>query len=427
MSKTNSNSITSIFISELNNLESDFRGKMLERFRKSGNEIPDDLIFYDGTHSPLKLKSMGEKEVDIYARVPGKYKIYLMIEVKAGIYEDLQDSQKIKGEYQKTSKAEKIPLFFLIPKAYSHRNDDNFIKENIIEWEEVLSIATSCKDNRIVNQIYDFVELTENENYFDEKSNICNQFQNIEEIIAESIKAKELLDKCLKKIDDKHFNETQYEFGYYWNNDSCFLGFNYVNNNYILSFDIAENEKNTEIGKKDFYFWEGWYFIPFDKHEQEMLTIKDFKICFPKKYLNKIDFTALEELNKIKADKLIDAFVLLNILNETYDTIFEENEYYIKGDPQNNDCGIGLYFDEKLTSNRKFFIGVNPNLKDKKFWFSLALDITQNIKIKPEWYCDEDKEYAYFPIRKEELCKCESRKELIKTLSLEIDKIIKSI
>lgn len=199
MSRTNSNSITSIFISEFNNLKSDFRKKMLERFKKTGNEIPDDLIFYDGTHSPLKLKSMGEKEVDIYARVPGKYKIYLMIEVKAGINEDLQDSQKIKGEYKKTSIAEKIPLFFLIPKAYSQRNDDDFIKENNIEWEEVLEIATSCKDNRIVNQIRDFVELTEDENYFDEKSNICNKFQNIEVCVDESVKSKRIIRQMFKE------------------------------------------------------------------------------------------------------------------------------------------------------------------------------------------------------------------------------------
>lgn len=158
-----------------------------------------------------------------------------------------------------------------------------------------------------------------------------------------------------------------------------------------------------------------------------MPTIKDFKKIFPKKYLNKIDLTVLEELNKIKANKLIDAFVLLNILDETYENIFKKNEYYIKGAPQNNEYGIGLHFDEKLNSNRKFFIGLNPILKDKKYWFSLALELSQNITINPVWYLDDEKEYAYFPIRKEKLCKCVSRKELRDILNLEIENIIKSI
>ena len=316
MSKTNSNSITSILIYELNNNEL-FKKEMLKVFReKSKSDIPENILFYDGTHSPLKIKTMGEKEVDIYARVPGKYKIYLMIEVKAGINEDLQNSQKIGGEYWKTSKTG-IPLFFIIPRAYTHKNDKKYIHENNIDWEDILKIANNCGNDKMVSQINNFVEITEGDAELNDESCVIKKIAKIEDYIEERKKSKDLLDRSLRKINDKKFSETQYEFGYYWNNNTYFFGFNDLDKNYILSLDITENTQNTELGKEefDFYFLEGWYFIPLKKlNNKQFFTVEDLKRLFSEKYTKKLDLSLIDNLNQLDAESQNSALLINDLL-----------------------------------------------------------------------------------------------------------------
>lgn len=428
MSKTNSNSITSILIYELNNNKI-FRKEMLKVFRQiSKSDIPENILFYDGTHSPLKIKTMGEKEVDIYARVPGKYKIYLMIEVKAGINEDLQDSQKIGGEYWKTSQTG-IPLFFIIPKAYIHKNDKKYIHENNIDWEEILKIANNCGNDKMVSQINNFVEITEVDAELNDESCVIKKIAEIEDYIEERKKSKDLLDRSLRKINDKKFSETQYEFGYYWNNNTYFLGFNDLDKNYILSLDITENTQNTELGKEefDFYFLEGWYFIPLKKlNNKQFFTVEDLKRLFSEKYTKKLDLSLIDNLNQLDAESQNSALLINDLLRDSFESIFEESKDYELGDYQNNEYGIGYYFDEKRNKKRKFFIGLNPILDDKSYWFSVAVDLN-TVKPKDEWYFDSDKKYAYFKIIKDNLVKCKNKKELRENLKNEIQRIINSI
>ena len=97
MNRTNSNSITSILIFALNNKKSPFRNKILKE--KFGIESNENLCFYDGTHNPLLIHEMKNKQVDIYAREIGKHKVTMMIEIKANLQETLQKSQGKKGEY----------------------------------------------------------------------------------------------------------------------------------------------------------------------------------------------------------------------------------------------------------------------------------------------------------------------------------------
>lgn len=63
MSRTNSNSITSILIYELNNNEN-FRKKMLEEFKRLAPdaEINDKIVFYDGTYSTLLIPEMKKRK-----------------------------------------------------------------------------------------------------------------------------------------------------------------------------------------------------------------------------------------------------------------------------------------------------------------------------------------------------------------------------
>lgn len=166
MNRTNSNSITSILILALNYNKS-FRDKILKE--KFGIEQNDNLCFYDGTHTPLLFPEMKNKEVDIYAREIGKHKVTLMIEVKASLQEILQTSQGKKGEYSSVSKNRGIALFYIIPRKYYHREE---IPKNgkIIEWEEILEIAETCKNKTgLSEQIRKFVDLDENEIEFSDQ------------------------------------------------------------------------------------------------------------------------------------------------------------------------------------------------------------------------------------------------------------------
>lgn len=430
MSKTNSNSITSILIYELNNNEL-FKKEMLKVFReKSKSDIPENILFYDGTHSPLKIKTMGEKEVDIYARVPGKYKIYLMIEVKAGINEDLQDSQKIGGEYWKTSKTG-IPLFFIIPRAYTHKNDKKYIHENNIDWEEILKIANNCGNDKMVSQINNFVEITEVDAELNDESCVIKKISEIEDLIEERQKCKAILDRCLEKISDKVFSETQYEFGYYWNNKTYFLGFNYLEDKYILSLDIAESKKNTELGKDEynFYFLEGWYFIPLKSlNKKRIFTINNLKELFSKKYIKKIDLSEIDKLKKLSPESQNNALLLIILLKDIIETLFYKNKDFELGNYQNTEYGIGYYFKEKQRQKREFFIGLNTNLelKAKSYWFSIAVDLNK-VNKKDGWYLDYDEKYAYFKIEKDNLINCKNKDELRENLTNEIQRIINLI
>lgn len=116
--KTNSNSITSILTIALNQ-DSDFRQGMLKLFEKViRRKIDSTVKFYNCSHSPLLYEEMNGKEIDIIARIPGKHKPVMMIEVKANIMESLQESQNMKGEYQRTAKKHDIPLVYIIPENY---------------------------------------------------------------------------------------------------------------------------------------------------------------------------------------------------------------------------------------------------------------------------------------------------------------------
>ena len=274
MSKTNSNSITSILTIALNIKESDFRKKMIELFKETIKEnIPEDIVFYDCTHSPLLYKEMNGKEVDIIARIPGTHKPIIMIEVKANTGEPLQESQGKKGEYEKTSKVHKISLIYIIPTNYIHKSElpDN---SKIITWEKILEYTKHITIT-FDSQITQFVEISNDDNILTEyeKKLLTN-----EELLLSIYRTKLIILEKMHLCLDKQKRKITYEedkpwgvgFYYTYKKQDYFLGFNpYYYNENFLALDIAENINNFELGDSEsLYFEDGYYFIPILNNEK---------------------------------------------------------------------------------------------------------------------------------------------------------------
>ncbi len=440
MSRTNSNSITSILIYFLNNKKTPVRNKLLDIFIANGISVPNDAYFYDGTYSPLKIKIMNKKKVDIYARSPGRYEIYLIIEIKAGINEDLQRSQKKNGEYEKTSLKENIPLLYIIPKLYSHKEEISKINGvKIIYWEDILKITDKYNaENEFSEQIRHFVEISEDEPTSESTTNLIKNINKLDYFVTDRQNLKQKLDYILRKIKNKKLSETNYEFGYYWDNDTFFLGYSYMKKEYTFSFFIAENERNYELGKSNFYFSDGWYFIPINSDENEdILSIKDLsKKKFAHKYLSKIDVKKLlaTKTNRMDSKEYKKSILQIVQLKELYDGfLIKHKSLFTDSWYQNDSDGIGYNFEEvkKGTYKRSFFIGVSPTLEDKEYWLSIALWIKKYSKKKKEllakgkWKFKDD--WAFYPLNKRMLSECKSDEELQEKFNKNVEEVIKSI
>ena len=153
--KTNSNSITAILVNKLNYKKSGFRAKILKEW-----DLAEDTIFYDGTYTQLPYDEMKGAHVDIVGRSINKVEI--MIEVKANIKEDLQESQKKKGVYENTADNKKIKLKYIIPEGYEHKEDlpipSDKLDCQIIKWSWIYEIAKEYDSTGFCNDIEYFVD-----------------------------------------------------------------------------------------------------------------------------------------------------------------------------------------------------------------------------------------------------------------------------
>lgn len=323
MSKTNSNSITSILVIALNTDDSDFRKKMLELLKdsiekKANIKIDDKIIkktrFYNSTHSPLPYPEMNDKEIDIIARVPGVHKPIMMIEVKANTDETLQDSQSKGKEYQKTSEVHGIPLVYIIPKEYRdikklpckpHLKKAKNKNQNaiILFWEDLKEITKNLKEIRFDGLIDTFIELT------DESKKI--QLNKFQKTALEDVK-KIIKNNNIYNISDLQCN--QWGIGYYFSTNrpkaDYFIGFtpDYKEDKKFLSLCIAENRENIDLGDRDdnpkvapMFFNDGWYYFPLGKNKLN----KNIKI--PKEDEKFIDKNILNAIidNRKKINELI--------------------------------------------------------------------------------------------------------------------------
>ena len=151
--KTNSNSITAILINKLNYKKSGFRFAMLEKWN-----LPNDTIFTDGTHSTINCIEMENKEVDIVGISNSKYVI--LIEIKANLSENIQDSQTSDGQYVATAEKNEIPLKYIIPDGYYEidklPSKSKYVQ--IIKWSEIYEIAKATDNTGFIQEIDYFVE-----------------------------------------------------------------------------------------------------------------------------------------------------------------------------------------------------------------------------------------------------------------------------
>lgn len=196
--KTNSNSITAILVTKLNNKKSGFRSKILSEW-----EIPDDTIFYDGTYTTLPFEEMGNAHVDIVGK--SKSKVVIMIEVKANIKEELQETQNEDGAYQNTAKKHKIKLKYIIPEGYEHEkkllNSNIYCK--IIKWSWIYEIAKEYDSTGFCNDIEYFVD---------------NDFGTNDLLLTKSEVAMFLSPETIKKVSDLDFGFRKYMVEYNKNN-----------------------------------------------------------------------------------------------------------------------------------------------------------------------------------------------------------------
>lgn len=158
--KTNSNSITAILVNKLNYKKSGFRTAIIKFW-----DLPDNVVFIDGTHSVTNIPEMENKEVDIIGKIDSK--VILLIEVKANLNEDLQASQKENGQYAKTvSKHNDIKLKYIIPDGYYHLNELPKESEQIqiITWSKIYELAKEHDNTGFTEQIDYFVENNFNTN-----------------------------------------------------------------------------------------------------------------------------------------------------------------------------------------------------------------------------------------------------------------------
>ena len=307
MSKTNSNSITSILAAALNSNNSQFRIDMLKYFgNKIGRSIDDTIRFYDSSHSPLLYSEMKGTEIDIIARVPGVHKPIMMIEIKASAGETLQPSQsnsKKEGTYKKTSEKYNIPLIYIIPEKYIH---DKNIPENAIKiyWEKIRNITKKLKEIKLDKLIDSFVEITEKSNQFPLDKKINTSLENIKKLLEKNINIENISD----------LQNDQWGIGYYFSTKKpkadYFIGFtpDYKEDKKFFSLCIAESCKNIDLGDRNknpkerpMFFNDGWYYFPLGKN------MLDKNIKMPdvdKKHIDKNILKAISNNKKI-IDELI--------------------------------------------------------------------------------------------------------------------------
>lgn len=260
--KTNSNSLTAIFVSKLNYKKSAFRTKILKHWC-----LPDDMNFIDGTHSTCEIQEMENKEVDIIGRSEsGKI---ALIEVKANLNEDLQDSQKKGGQYENAAKNhENVKLIYVIPEGYYHLSDlpKEGDKVIIATWSEIFEVAKDFDNTGFMEQINYFVESS-----FYGNDSILNK-DDVAMFLSPSIitRVESVRSKIIKLMDGfctknnkiiefigKEWNRGKENLGYWYNiikgekKIEAWIGIGEAKNiktSFLIYFEL-KNINTTKLGK----------------------------------------------------------------------------------------------------------------------------------------------------------------------------------
>ena len=402
MSNTNSNSITSILVYALNNKKSGFRGEMIKKFRneialfnqdKSSEEkiedIPDDIIFYDGTHTALQINEMQGSQVDIYGKGENGAKPLILIEVKASIGEDLQpDSQSGQNcYYANTAKIHHISLFYIIPEGYSHDKNIPYPESNLsvtkYYWPEIRDTANIFDNTGLVYQIENFVDIIKNKGNSSLFSKKEKRLIFLEpEMIKETICKINDLNNILYEVlfpPRKHTPKTPYDIGYpFGDNNEYWLGIKpNAEKKYLLSLGISSNEAK-DIKFEDVYYDGGYYYYSWSSD-----GARDAQPNIIEALKNKIDDPLKEWLGEEETANNINAVYSLR------DKLLKLNQYYISKKFSKNlenlkkengelkdDNAIGTWVkdDTFLGLNLNVLVPDEPNQTiEKDYIFSLAI------------------------------------------------------
>lgn len=386
--------MTGLLVAALNNENpKEFRSAMLKYLKKRTKaDIPAKTVFYNGTHQSLLYKEMGDKEIDIIAREPGKRKPVLMIEVKAGLGENLQDSQRTGGEYQKTAEEYGIPLVYIIPRYYTHESEIPEIATKI-EWDDILGIACN-HDKYLAAQIENFVDISEAEGTFsEEERNLLKKQSLLEKVYNRKQTVLDEISDLLKKRKDVSNQEDQYGVGCYYKygKNTFFIGFNpWQDGERFFSLCIQEDASTDKDDK--LYYDDGWYFVPVldpdcIEGDEKVLTdlrnvLKEKNIVISKDFAKSLrSFYTL----RAKIENLTSGYLNENNISKFHR--YPENE---KDRKENNDRGFCFGGD-----GSDYFLGLS--FKHSIF----SLDIHQSLvdESKKQNLVENDDYYA-FPLDK---------------------------
>ena len=193
------------------------------------------------------------------------------------------------------------------------------------------------------------------------------------------------------------------------------------------------NISDIPVPKDKILFWENLFDI-IDKKG----AMKDFvRLSMVREYMKEPEHTLLLsplEVAMLYSPKTIYSvysmseklFCLCENFLDSHEKLYkyEKRTENMRKKSQNNQWGIGYYFEEINGKKRSFFIGLSPAVDNKDYYYSIALKVTPDMNCK-NYYADD--EYAYFPLDKEILARCTSEEDLQAEFNKNVEEVLKSI
>ena len=217
-----------------------------------------------------------------------------------------------------------------------------------------------------------------------------------------------------------------------------------INDSSLTSSEQTADTRNAYLIRKDY---EQIDFIPVDKDKvlfwEDLFDAIDKKgamaefsrLALVREYMNYDEQTLLltpHEVAMLYSPDTVFAVYSMsekvlglckNFLN-THSSEYELNREWTKKGLQQDKWGIGYYFKELKGKKRSFYLGLNPSLQDPYF-FAVALEIDEEAEKNPNWYYADN--WAYFPLDKEILAKCDSDEDLQEAFNKNVEEVIASI
>ena len=202
-----------------------------------------------------------------------------------------------------------------------------------------------------------------------------------------------------------------------------------INNSGLTTSELRKDTRDAYLIRKNYYFrneipiesekilfWEDL----FEVIDQKGAT-KDFeRLCMIREYMHEYIHTLLLTPHEVamlySKDTIIAVYKMKEKVKKLCENFLDANEFrFNKGNHQDDEYGIGYYFDEKDGKKRNFFIGLSPHEVEDKF-FSVAKLIEGS-----------NDSWDYFKIDKEILAKCTTEEDLQEEFNRKAEEVIKNI